>query len=88
MAKKWIEVTKKGKSKGASTPAPTIINMTLEEEQRRHTRALCLRIYSLNNQDNVDEEIKELMLKMGIDEPTHTRAWRVGKKRNEGNWKT
>ena len=38
-AEKWIEVVKKGKSK-ESTPTPTLINMTLEEEQRRKTHAL------------------------------------------------
>lgn len=34
--KKWIEVAKKRKCKEITTiPTPTIINMTLEEEQRR-----------------------------------------------------
>ena len=77
-AEKWIEVAKKGKN----TPTPTIINMTLEEEQRRRTRALHVRVTGLRDRDNVNEEVKELMLKMGIDTPTHTRAWRVGKKGN------
>lgn len=43
-AEKWIEDAKKDKGKETtSTPTPTIINMALEEEQRRRTRALHVR---------------------------------------------
>lgn len=83
-AEKWIAVAKKGNNKEIFTPTPTIINMTLEEEQRRRTRALHVRVTGLRDRDNVNEEVKELMLKMGIDKPAHTRAWRVGKK-SSGN---
>lgn len=79
-ATKWIEVVKKGKSKEVATSTPTLINMTLEEEQRRRMRALHVRVSGLKDHDNVDAEIKDLMHMMSIDEPTHTRAWRVGKK--------
>ena len=63
-----------------STPTSTIINMTIEEEQRRRTRALHVRIMILKDRDNIGEEIKDLYAHMGIIEPTHTGAWRVGKK--------
>lgn len=79
-AEKWIAVAKKGKDKEAATPTPTIINMTLEEEQRRRTRALHVRVTGLKDQDNVEEEVKELTRMMGITTPTHTKAWRVGKR--------
>ena len=40
-AEKWIETAKKAKgSMPSATPPSTIINLTLEEEQRRKTRAL------------------------------------------------
>ena len=88
-AEKWIEVAKKGKNKEStpSTSTPTIINKTLEEEQRRRTRALHVRVCGLKDRDKVEEEVKELMGLMGIDTPTHTKAWRVGKK-SEGNGET
>ena len=80
-AEKWIEGAKKGKAKEiTSTSTPTLINLTLEEEQRRRVRALHVRICGLEDHDNVDVEVKELMDMMGVNEPTHTRAWRVGKK--------
>ena len=55
--------------------------MTLEEEQRRRTRALHVRVTGLKDQDNVEEEVADLLSRMGIENPTHTRAWRVGKKK-------
>ena len=64
-----------------ATPPSTIINLTLEEEQRRKTRALHVRVTGLKDTDNVEEEVKELLKRMDIQEPTHTRAWRVGKKK-------
>ena len=80
-AEKWIEGAKKGKSKETtSTSTPTLINLTLEEEQRRWVRALHVRICGLKDHDNVDVEVKELMDMMGVNELTHTRAWRVGKR--------
>ena len=40
-AEKWIEIARKGKgSMPLVTPHSTIINLTLEEEQRRKTRSL------------------------------------------------
>lgn len=85
-AEKWIEVAKKGKGK-ETTPTPTIINMTLEEEQRRRTRALHVRICGLKDRDKVEEEVKELLGLMGIETPTHIKSWRVGKK-SGGNGET
>ena len=84
-AERWIEVAKKGKGKEIeATPTPTtIINMTLEEEQRRKTRALHVRVTGLKDRDDVEMETKELCSRMGI-EATYAKAWRVGKKR-EGN---
>lgn len=79
-AEKWIEVTKKGKGKETATATPTIMNMTLDEEQRRRSRALHVRVTGLKDRDNVDEEVRELMELMGVDEFTHTKAWRVGKR--------
>ena len=46
-AEKWIEFTKKGKAKETSTPTPTFINMTIEEEQQGCTHASHVRIISL-----------------------------------------
>lgn len=87
-AEKWIEVAKKGKGGvHGITPSSTIINMTLEEEQKRKTRALHVRITGLKDRDNVEEETKELLLMMGITKPMHTQAWRVGKK-SEGDGET
>ena len=88
-AEKWIEVAKKGKDKiPEATPTSTIINMTIEEEQRRRTRALHVRVTGLKDTENVEEEVKELLKRMGISEPTHTGAWRVGKKGNDGKGKS
>ena len=84
-AKKWIETAKKGKNgMPMTTPPSTIINLTLEEEQRRKTRALHVRVTGLKDTDNVEEEVKDLLKRMAIPEPTHTRAWRVGKRGIEG----
>ena len=44
-----------------ATPPSTIINLTLEEEQRRKTRALHVRVTGLKDTDNVEEEVKELL---------------------------
>lgn len=86
-AEKWIEVAKKGKGKESTTiPTPTIINMTLEEEQRRKNRALHVRVTGLKDRDDVEGEVKELLTMMG-GEATHTKAWRVGKRR-EGSGET
>ena len=71
-----------------ATPTSTIINMTIEEEQRRRTRALHVRVTGLKDTENVEEEVKELLKRMGISEPTHTGAWRVGKKGNDGKGKS
>ncbi|MCO5598141.1 hypothetical protein L7F22_052233 [Adiantum nelumboides] len=59
-AEKWISIAKKGKGE-VSTPTSTIVNMTLEEEQQRRTRALHVRIIGLRDRDQVEEEVKELM---------------------------
>ena len=84
-AEKWIEVEKKGKAKMLdATPTSTIINMTIEEEQKRKTRALHVRVTGVKDTGNVEEEMKELLQRMGIPEPTHTGAWRVGKKGIDG----
>ena len=84
-AKKWIETAKKGKcGMLATTPPSTIINLSLEEEQRKKTRALHVPVTGLKDTNNVEEEVKELLKRMSIPEPTHTRAWRVGKKGSEG----
>ncbi len=81
-AERWIEVAKKGKGKEiAAIPTPTIINMTLEEEQRRRTRTLHVRVTGLKDRDDVEEETKELFSMMGI-EADYAKAWRVGKKRD------
>lgn len=79
-AEKWIEVAKKGKGKETLASTPNLINMTLEEEQRRRSRALHVRVTGLKDRDRVEEEVKGLMELMGVDKPTHTKAWRVGKK--------
>lgn len=34
-------------------------------------RALHVRVSGLKDRDNMDEEVKELMFMMGVDEPTH-----------------
>ena len=68
------------------SPTPTIINVTLEEEHMRKVRALHVRVTGLKDRDDVEEEVKELLLMMG-GEATHTKAWRMGKKR-EGNGET
>ena len=47
-----------------------------------------MRVCGLKDQDNVDTEVKELMTKMGVKEPTHTRAWRVGNKNNGSTGET
>ena len=60
--------------------------MTLEEEQRRRSRALHVRVTGLKDQDNT-EEVKELIKMMGITTPTHTKAWRV-RKRGGGKGET
>ena len=62
------------------TPPSTIINLTIEEEQRRKTRALHVRVTGLKDTDNVEEEVKDLLERMAIQVPLHSRAWRVGKK--------
>lgn len=63
-AEKWIEVAKKGKGgMSTTTPPSTIINLTLEEEQKRKTRALHVRVTGLKDTDNVEEEVKELLNK-------------------------
>ena len=69
------------------TPPCTIINLTSEEEQRRKTRALHVRVTSLKETRNVEEDVKELLKRMIISKPTHTRTWRVGKKETEGTSK-
>lgn len=77
---KWIEVVKRGK--GKETPGtPALINMTLEEEQRRRVRALHVRVTGLKDENNVEKEVASLMTMMGVEKPSHTRAWRVGKKK-------
>ena len=84
-AEKWIDNAKKGKNgMPITTPPSTIITLTLEEEQRRKTRTLQVRITGLKDIDNVEEEVKDLLKRMAIPEPTHTRAWRVGKRGVEG----
>ena len=78
---KWIADTKQGKGAIAdSTPTSTIINMTIEEEQKRKTRAMHVRITGVKDSGNVEEEVKGLLQRMGVPEPLHTSAWRVGKK--------
>ena len=77
-AEKWIETTKKGMgSMPTTTPPSTIINLTLEEEQRRKTRDLHAWVTRLKDTSNVEEEVKEILKQLSIPEPTHTRAWRV-----------
>lgn len=83
-AERWIEVAKKGKDKEYHPPTPTLINMTLEEEQRRRVRSLHVRVTGLKDTNNVDKEVATLMSTMGVEKPMHTRAWRVGK-RSEGS---
>ena len=84
-AEKWIETAKKGKSTiPLATPPSTIINLTLEEEQRRKTRALHVRVTGLKDTDNVENEVKDLLTRMAIQTPLHSKAWRVGKKMGEG----
>ena len=72
------------KEKPDATPTSTIINMTIEEEHRRKTRALHVRVTGLKDTEKVEEEVSDLLKRMGISEPTHTGAWRVGKKGNDG----
>ena len=73
-AEKWIEVTKKAKGKEPiGIPTPTIINMTLKEEQRRRNRALHVWVTGLKDRDNVNGEVKDLLHMMG-GEATHTKA--------------
>ncbi|MCO5576234.1 hypothetical protein L7F22_030043 [Adiantum nelumboides] len=80
-AEKWIADAKQGKGPMADgTPTSTIINMTIEEEQKRKTRAMHVRITGVKDNGNVEEEVKGLAQRMGILEPLHTSAWRVGKK--------
>ena len=81
-AEKWIEVAKKGKDKEVP-PTPTLINMTLEEEQRRRIQVLHVRVTGLKETNNVENDVTSLMSMMGVEKSTHTKAWRVGKK-NEG----
>ncbi|MCO5585979.1 hypothetical protein L7F22_039916 [Adiantum nelumboides] len=81
-AEKWIEVAKKGKGKEAPC-TPTLINMTLEEEQRRRMRALHVRITGLKDINNVEKEVTSLTSMMGVEKPSHIKAWRVGKKTQE-----
>ena len=85
-AEKWIvETAKKGKGgMSNTTPPSTIINLTLEEEQKRKTRALHVRVTGLKDTNNVEEEVNELLKQMSIPEPTHTGAWRVGRRGNDG----
>lgn len=84
-AERWIESAKKGKDKEHHPPpTPTLINMTLEEEQRRRVRSLHVRVTGLKDTNNVDKEVATLMSTMGVEKPMHTRAWRVGK-RSEGS---
>ena len=53
---KWIEIAKKRKSGMPITTSPSIIiNLTLEEEQRRKTRALHVRVTRLKDTNNVEE---------------------------------
>ena len=54
--------------------------MTLEEEQRRRIRALHVRVTGLKDISNVEKEVTILTSMMGVEQPLHTRAWRVGKK--------
>lgn len=82
-AEEWIEVAKKGKGK-ETPPTPTLINMTLEEEQRRRIRALHVRVTGLKDINKVEDEVSNLMSMMGVEKPLHTKAWRVGKK-SEGS---
>ena len=75
-AEKWIETAKKGKSGLiATTPPSTIINLTLEEEQRRKTRALHVWVTGVRETGHVEEDVKGILKQMTIPEPTHTRAW-------------
>ena len=61
-AEKWIETAKKGKSGLiATTPPSAIINLTLEEEQRRKTRALHVRVTGVRETGNVEEDVKGLL---------------------------
>lgn len=77
---KWIEVVKRGKGK-ETLGTPALINMTLEEEQRRRVRALHVRVTGLKDENNVEKEVASLMTMMGVEKSSHTRAWRVGKKK-------
>ena len=43
-----------------------------------------MHITSIKDTGNVEDEVKELLQRMGIPEPTHTGAWRVGKKGIDG----
>ena len=56
------------------------MNLTLEEEQRRKTRALHVQVTGLKDTDNVENEVKDLLTRMAIQTPLHLKAWRVGKK--------
>ena len=80
-AEKWIEDAKKEKAQAPEAVQTfALINMTIEEEQKRRNRALHVRITGIKDTGNIEEEVKELLQNMGIPEPTHTSAWRVGKK--------
>ncbi|KAH7284853.1 hypothetical protein KP509_34G073800 [Ceratopteris richardii] len=79
-AEKWIEIAKKGKGKETLASTSNLINMTLEEEQRRRSCALHVRVIGLKDGGRVEEEVKGLMELMGVDKPTHAKAWRVGKR--------
>ena len=62
--------------------------MTNEEEQKRRARALYVRITGLKDTENVEEEVKGLLERMGIPEATRLDAWRVGKKGIDGKGKS
>ena len=69
-AEKWIADAKQGKGPMADgTSTSNIINMTIEEEQKRKTRAMHVRITGVKDSGNVEEEVKGLLQRMGIPEP-------------------
>ena len=76
-AEKWIKVAK-GKEP-TTVPNLATINMTSEEEQRRKVRALHGRVIELKDRDDVEGELNQLLRS----KVTCTKAWRVGKKREE-----
>ncbi|MCO5595714.1 hypothetical protein L7F22_049760 [Adiantum nelumboides] len=59
---------------------PTLINMTLEEEQRKRMQVLHVRETGLKDINNMEKEVASLTPMMGVDKPSHTKAWRVDKK--------